>query len=241
MLLGERFGGRFEGMSALEPTTGYALTESMLAPMGVRIITLVAALSMVALGCSASETTVTLADLDGVASRVIPTSSVLGASVADASLPDIGKAGEPMPFVGPDGGILIVYFGYTFCPDVCPTTLSGLRTALGDLGDEAERVEVAMATVDPGRDSDEVITGYLHAFIPDGHPLRTEDAAALREAADAFGVEYSVIEGANGTIEVLHTAHLFAVDDTGEILAVWSFGAQPETITGDLEAMLSGA
>lgn len=212
----------------------------MLAPMGIRIITLVAALSLAVFGCSASETTATLADLDGVASRVIPTSSVLGTSVEDASLPDVGNGGETFSFVGPDDGILIVYFGYTFCPDVCPTTLSDLRTALGGLGDDAQRVEVAMTTVDPGRDSDEVITSYLHAFVPDGHPLRTEDAAALREAADVFGVEYSVIEGANGTTEVLHTAHLFAVDDTGEIRAVWSFGTEPETITRDIESMLPG-
>jgi len=212
----------------------------MLAPMAVRIITLVAALSLAAFGCSASETTATLADLDGVASRVIPASSVLGTSVGGASLPDVGDGGEAFSFVGPDDGILIVYFGYTFCPDVCPTTLSDLRSALGDLGDDAQRVEVAMVTVDPGRDSDEVITSYLHAFVPDGHPLRTEDAAALREAADVFGVEYSVIEGVNGTTEVLHTAHLFAVDDTGEIRAVWSFGAEPETITRDIESLLSG-
>jgi protein SCO1/2 len=212
----------------------------MLAFMGARFITLVAVLSLAAFGCSVSETTPTLAALDGVASRVIPTSSALGASVAHASLPDVGSGGEPLSFVAQEDGILVVYFGYTFCPDVCPTTLSNLKTALGDLGGESERVEVAMATVDPGRDTDDVITGYLHAFIPDGHPLRTDDAAALREAADAFGVEYSVIEGANGTIEVLHTAHLFAVDDTGEIRAVWSFGAEPETMTHDLESMLSG-
>jgi protein SCO1/2 len=213
----------------------------MLAAMGPRIIALIAALSLSTLGCSASETTATLSELDGVASRVIPTSSVLGTSVGEVSLPDVGNGGELLSFVGPDDGILIVYFGYTFCPDVCPTTLSDLRTALGDLGDNAQLVEVAMTTVDPGRDSDDVITGYLHAFIPDGHPLRTEDDAELRAAADAFGVEYSVIGGANGTVEVLHTAHLFAVDDTGEIRAVWSFGAEPETITSDIESMLSEA
>jgi protein SCO1/2 len=210
----------------------------MLAAMGPRIIALIAAVSLSTLGCSASETTATLSELDGVASRVIPTSSVLGTSVGEVSLPDVGNGGEPLSFVGPDDGILIVYFGYTFCPDVCPTTLSDLRTALGDLGDDAQRVEVAMTTVDPGRDSDDVITGYLHAFIPDGHPLRTEDDAELRAAADAFGVEYSVIGGANGTVEVLHTAHLFAVDDTGEIRAVWSFGAEPETITRELRELL---
>ena len=213
----------------------------MLAAMGPRIIALIAALSLSMLGCSVSDTTATLSELDGVASRVIPTSSVLGTSVGDVSLPDVGNGGEPLSFVGPDGGILIVYFGYTFCPDVCPTTLSDLRTALGDLGEDAQRVEVAMTTVDPGRDSDDVITVYLHAFIPDGHPLRTEDDAALRAAADALGVEYSVIEGANGTTEVLHTAHLFAVDDTGEVRAVWSFGTEPETITSDIESMLSEA
>jgi protein SCO1/2 len=163
---------------------------------------------------------------------------VLGTSVEDTSLPDVGNGGEAFSFVAPDDGILIVYFGYTFCPDVCPTTLSDLRTALGDLGDDDQRVEVAMTTVDPGRDSDEVITSYLHAFIPDGHPLRTEDDTELRDAADAFGVEYSVIEGANGTVEVLHTAHLFVVDDTGEIRAMWSFGVEPETITRDLRELL---
>lgn len=210
----------------------------MLAAMGPRIIALIAAVSLSTLGCSASETTATLSELDGVASRVIPTSSVLGTSVGEVSLPDVGDGGEPLSFVGPDDGILIVYFGYTFCPDVCPTTLSDLGTALGDLGDDAQRVEVAMTTVDPGRDSDDVITGYLHAFIPDGHPLRTEDDAELRAAADAIGVEYSVIGGANGTVEVLHTAHLFAVDDTGEIRAVWSFGAEPETITRELRELL---
>jgi protein SCO1/2 len=208
--------------------------------MHLRFLAVVVALSVLALGCSSPETTATLAELDGATSRIIPTSSVLGTTVADESLPDVFDEGKAMPFVGPDDGILIVYFGYTFCPDVCPTTLSGLRTALEDLGGDASRVEVAMATVDPGRDTDEVITGYLHAFIPDGHPLRTEDDAVLRKAADAFGVEYSVIEGANGTTEVLHTAHLFAVDDTGEIRAVWSFGTEPESITRELEAMLAG-
>ena len=213
----------------------------MLATMGLRFFALIVALSLGAFSCSVSRTSATLAELDGVASRAIPSSSALGTSVAAVSLPDVGNGGERMRFVGPDGGVLIVYFGYTFCPDVCPTTLSDLRTAIGDLGDDAERVEVAMTTVDPGRDTDEVITSYLHAFIPDGHPLRTEDEAVLRAATEVFGVNYSVIEGANGTTEVLHTAHLFAVDDTGEIRAIWPFGAEPETITREIETMLSEA
>jgi protein SCO1/2 len=196
------------------------------------------ALVVSAAGCSSSGTTPTLGELDGVASRPIPTSGVLGTSVADISLPDAANGGEPMSFVGSDGGVLVVYFGYTFCPDVCPTTLSDLRSALGDLGDDAERVEVAMATVDPGRDTDEVITGYLRSFIQDGHPLRTTDDAELQAAAGAFGVEYSVIERVDGNVEIAHSAFLFAVDDTGEIRAIWPFGVEPQTITTELRELL---
>ncbi|MEN8238204.1 MAG: SCO family protein [Actinomycetota bacterium] len=208
--------------------------------MGLRFLAVIVALAVSAAGCSSSQTTATFAEFDGIVSQTIPTSGVLGTSVGEVSLPDVGSGGEPMPFVGPDEGVLVVYFGYTFCPDVCPTTLADLRTALGGLGDDAQRVEVAMATVDPGRDTDEVITNYLRSFVPDGHPLRTEDDAELRAAADAFGAEYSVIEGANGTTEVLHSAYLYGVDDTGEIRAVWPFGAEPESIARDIASMLSG-
>ena len=217
------------------------MPESMLAPMGLRLMLMFVALAVVAVGCTSSGTTPTLGELDGVASRTIPTSGVLGSSVAEVSLPDAANGGEPMSFAGPDGGVLVVYFGYTFCPDVCPTTLSDLRAALEDLGDDAERVEVAMATIDPVRDTDEVITGYLRSFIQDGHPLRTTDEAELQAAAGAFGVEYSVIEGADGNVEVAHSAFLFAVDESGEIRAVWPFGVESESITRDLESMLSGA
>lgn len=217
------------------------MSESMLDSMGPRIIAVVASLSALVIGCTASETTASLADFDGAVSRPIPTSGVLGNSVAEVSLPDVGNDGESMRFIAPDGGVLVAYFGYTFCPDVCPTTLADLRTALKGLGADASNVEVAMATVDPGRDSDDVITNYLHAFFPKGHPLRTDDDDDLRAAADAFGVQYSVIEGANGTIEVAHSGLLFAVDDIGEIRAVWPFGVEPETIARDITSMLSEA
>lgn len=210
----------------------------MLAHMGLRVVAAMAAVSVALAGCSSSQPTPTLAELDGAVSRMIPTTGVLGDSVADVSLRDASDSGEPMSFVASDDGVLVVYFGYTFCPDVCPTTLTDLRTALENLGDYGKRVEVAMVTVDPGRDTDEVITDYLHAFLPDGHPLRTEDDDELRAAADAFGVEFSVIEGANGVTEVAHSAFLYAVDDTGEIRAVWPFGVEPETISRDLELLL---
>jgi protein SCO1/2 len=207
--------------------------------MDLRLMVVFVVLVVSAVGCSSSGPTPTLGEVDGVASRPIPTSGVLGTSVADSSLPDVGNGGEPMSFVGSDGGVLIVYFGYTFCPDVCPTTLSDLRAALEGLGDDAERVEVAMATVDPVRDTDEVITGYLRSFIQDGHPLRTTNDTELQAAAKVFGVEYSVIEGVDGSVEVAHSALLFAVDESGVIRAVWPFGVESEAISRDIESLLS--
>jgi protein SCO1/2 len=232
-------GGQLGTVEGPEPPRGYALPESMLARMALRFMVVFVALAVSAVACTSSETAPTLGELDGVSSRLIPTSSVLGTFVADRALPDVANGGEPMSLVGPNGGVLVVYFGYTFCPDVCPTTLSDLRGALEDLGDDARRVEVAMATVDPERDTDEVITGYLRSFIEDGHPLRTTDDAQLRAVAAAFGVEYSVIEGADGRVEVAHSAFLFAVDDSGEIRAVWPFGAEPDAISRDIESLLS--
>lgn len=129
------------------------MCESMFARMGLRIVAVLAVFVTAVAGCSTSQTTATLAELDRSVSRMIPTHGVLGDSVADVSLPDVGNGGEPMPFVGPDEGVLVVYFGYTFCPDVCPSTLADLRTGLSDLGDDVDRGDVAMATVDPGRDT----------------------------------------------------------------------------------------
>ena len=159
--------------------------------------------------------------------------------VGDVSLPDLDTGGSDFPFIAADGEILVVYFGYTSCPDVCPTTLADLRRAMADL-DDAERVDVAMATVDPERDTPEVISGYLHSFFPEGHPLRTEDDAELRAAADAFGADYEVTTSEDGDVEVAHTGFLYAVDDAGELALTWPFGTTWEDMQGDLLWLLDG-
>ena len=164
----------------------------------------------------------------------------VGNSVADISLPDASNDGDPFFMIPPTGHVLAVYFGYTSCPDVCPTTMADLRRAMAELGDDAGRVEVAMVTVDPGRDTDATITDYVQYFIPDAHALRTEDEAALRVAGDAFGADYGVVHLPNGRTSAFHTPYLYAVDDEGTIRAVWTFGVQPEVIAQDLADILAG-
>lgn len=159
--------------------------------------------------------------------------------VGGVSLPDLDANESAFPFVADDGEILVVYFGYTSCPDVCPTTLADLRRAMSDL-DDAEKVDVAMATIDPGRDTPEVLSGYLHSFFPEGHPLRTEDDDELRAAADAFGADYEVTTSEDGDVEVAHTGFLYAVDDEGRLALTWPFGVTWEDIQGDLLWLLHG-
>ena len=132
-----------------------------------------------------------------------------------------------------------MYFGYTSCPDVCPTTMADLRVAVESLGADAERVEVAMATIDPDRDSGEALTSYVQTFVEDGHALRTADDDLLRSATDAFGADYSVTEAEDGEIEVTHTGSVYVVDDAGRMLVQWPFGTSAGDIENDLRTLLA--
>ena len=162
------------------------------------------------------------------------------AEVGNVSLPVAGS-GEDLAFVAPEDGVMVVYFGFTFCPDICPTTLADLSDALDDLGEDAERVEVVMATIDPDRDTDEVVTGYVQSFIPDAIAVRTDDQGVLREATNAFGADYIITEGDDGEPEVGHTTSLYAVDDEGNLVLYWPFGTTSEDIGSDLGVLLDHA
>jgi protein SCO1/2 len=158
--------------------------------------------------------------------------------VGALSLPDLSRGGTDFAFRAAEDGILVVYFGFTSCPDVCPTTLAEVRSVLADLGDGARRVSVAMVTVDPMRDTGDVLTGYVQSFVPGAHALRTEDDAALRAVAETFGVYYQVTTAEEGTIDVTHTASLFAVDDRGNLRVTWTFGTPEEDVAADLRILL---
>ena len=158
--------------------------------------------------------------------------------VGNLSLPEASAGGADFSFVAPEGEFLLVYFGYTACPDVCPTTMSDLRTAVRDLGDDGDRIQVAMATVDPDRDYDELITNYVRAFFDDGHALRTEDPDELAEVAEVFAAAYSVTENDNGDVEVTHSAFTYVIDDQGELIVTWPFGQTADDMAADMKLLL---
>jgi len=192
-----------------------------------RGVWVVAVLTVVVTACSPS-----IDDLSGIRRTPLPT-------VSGTTLPDASDGGIDFDFQAASGDVLLVYFGYTACPDVCPTTLADLRVALEDLGSDAEKVEVAMVTVDPDRDTGEVLTRYVQSFVDGAHALRTDDPDRLAAAADAFGASYAVTTDDDGTVEVIHSAFVYAVDDQGRLQVTWPFGTTVDDIRSDLQILVA--
>ena len=157
--------------------------------------------------------------------------------VSALSLPDT-STGDDLALRAQPGGLLMVYFGYTNCPDYCPTTMSELKIALRRAGDPAA-VDVAMVTVDPDRDGP-ILADYVGSFFPGGHALVTYDDALLAEVAAPFGASYLVSTDDNGSVEVAHSTALYAVDDTGRLVMTWPFGIDIDEMAADIEDLLDG-
>jgi protein SCO1/2 len=154
------------------------------------------------------------------------------------SLPSLSEPGSEVEFRAEDGGIKIVYFGFTNCPDVCPTTLADLTVALRMLDPEdADAIDVVMVGVDPARDND-VLDGYVKTFIPDAIAAGSDDTALLDESGEAFGASWEVRTTEDGSVEVDHSPFLYAVDDQGRLVLTWQFGASSEDIANDLSTLL---
>lgn len=134
--------------------------------------------------------------------------------------------------------LLVMYFGYTNCPDLCPTTLAAVRTATKNLGDNGAKVDVAMATVDLERDTPEVLNGYLSSFSNHFHALHASSQAELEDAENAFLASSTVTKDASGKIEVGHSATAYVVDDQGSVLVEWPFGIDSDAMTHDLQILL---
>lgn len=160
--------------------------------------------------------------------------------VGEVSIPEEtdlaeGQAPAPFTFTAQPGELLVVYFGYTNCPDLCPTTMTALKQAKARLDpDEAAKIDLAMVTVDPERDTGEILSQYLSSFSDRYHALRTDDPDELRAAEDAFLASSSVTTRPDGAVEVGHTAVTYVVDDRGVVVVEWPFGVTPEIMANDL-------
>jgi len=137
------------------------------------------------------------------------------------------------------GKVVLLTFGYTRCPDVCPTTLSDLATAVRRLGDEGSRVQVLFVTVDPKRDSAELLKNYVPAFDPRFLGLRG-DAAATEKAEKEFRVYAAERQGRTPeSYTVDHSAQIFAYDPEGRLRLMMQPGTPPDDIAADVRLLLN--
>ncbi|MDR9824823.1 SCO family protein, partial [Vibrio sp. FNV 38] len=95
------------------------------------------------------------------------------------------------------GKVVVMFFGYTHCPDVCPTTLAELRAVMDTLGKDADRVQVLFVTVDPERDTQDLLAKYVPAFDPRFIGLRPANETELKKVASDFKVFYSKVPGSS--------------------------------------------
>ncbi len=164
--------------------------------------------------------------------------------VDGTTLPSLTEPGTDVEFTAQQGGIKVVYFGFTNCPDVCPTTLNDFRGALNRLERDdpgsTDLIDTVMVGIDPNRDN-EVLPGYVSTFVPDAVAAGTADEAALEAAGAPFGANWEVRTLDDGTIEVDHSPFLYAVDDQGQLVLTWQFGAKPSEIANDLDILLDQA
>jgi protein SCO1/2 len=137
------------------------------------------------------------------------------------------------------GQFVLLFFGYRFCPDVCPLTLQEVKKALQTLGPQAERVQVLMVSVDPERDPPDLIDAHVKQFNANFIGLSgTPEEVAV--AAKAFSVYYAKEAGSVNTgYLVSHSASITVINPAGNIVEVFPFGLGEEAIAADLQAWLA--
>jgi len=149
---------------------------------------------------------------------------------------DNGVVRKLADFRGKD---VVIFFGYTQCPDVCPTTLSDLARTLEQLGPLADRVQVLFVTLDPERDTPEVLRAYVPHFDKRFLGLYG-DAAATASMAREFKVFYQKVDGPTPTSYTLdHSAGSYVFDPEGHVRLFLRNGASPASIAHDLKLLLS--
>lgn len=135
---------------------------------------------------------------------------------------------------------LIVYFGYTFCPDVCPATMMELAGALKLLGPRADAARVIFVTVDPQRDKPAVLAEYLKSFDPRFVGL-TGSPAQIAAAARSFNVFYERNDTDDGSYTYDHSSFIYLVDPGGKLAKGLTSNRSSKQIAADLLGLMNGA
>jgi protein SCO1/2 len=186
----------------------------------------------------------------GIAALVVVLGATLwlrfGGAGASDGLPSVGGpftltdgAGQQVTDRSYRGKYMLVYFGYTYCPDVCPTTLQGVAAALDKIGKRADEVQPLFITVDPRRDTPAAIAQYTRLFTPRLIGLTGTDAE-IAQVAKEYRVYYAVHRTGPGPDDYSmdHSSLIYLMAPNGHFLALLH-GDDPDTLAADLNRLIS--
>ena len=149
--------------------------------------------------------------------------------------------GKPRTLADFRGKVVVVFFGFTHCPDACPTTMAEMAHVAKELGPRADQLQVLFVTVDPERDTQKVLAQYVPAFHP-GFLGLYGDAEATARAAKEFRVYYGKQPGkggsAGGSYSVDHSAGTFILDREGRLRLFAQYGQGAEAILHDVKLLM---
>jgi len=156
---------------------------------------------------------------------------------SDFSLLDVdGKTRTLADF---KGKVVVMFFGYTQCPDVCPTTLTEMQQTMVLLGPQADKVQVLFVTVDPARDTAAILKQYVPSFDPRFIGLRPADEVALEKVTKDFKIYNKKVPSLSpGSYTIDHTAGSYVFDPEGHLRLYIKHAQGPETLAHDLKELL---
>ena len=155
---------------------------------------------------------------------------------ADFQLADFN--GKPRSLAGFSGKVVVLFFGYTHCPVVCPTTLADLAQVMRLLGKDANRVQVLFVTLDPERDTPEVLAKFVPSFDPSFLGLYG-DAQATAQAAKAFGVTYVKQNDKHGGYTLDHSDGTYLLGIGGKPMLLSPYGQRVDLLVQDIRLLLA--
>lgn len=180
--------------------------------------------------------------VSGIVLPDFASTAAMGDAMGTGSTMDM-TTGRPFPIKAPPGKLLLVYFGYLTCPDICPLTMVDTKNGLDALGADADKVDVAFVTVDLDRDTGEKLDAYLQSFFEPGryHGLRAQDKDQLQQAAYLFGANYKVAphDPGNTTYGVAHSGETYVVNDQGQLIWQFQFGTDGDQLATALRELLA--
>ena len=199
-------------------------------PLRLGALCAAAALALCLSACDQRATSAPAVQFRGV--------DITGAEYArNLSLPD--QNGQPRTLADFKGKVTVVFFGYTQCPDVCPTTMVELAQVKKALGKDGERIQGLFVSIDPERDTPEILKAYMASFDPSFVALRGTQEQT-KEAAKEFKVFYAKVPGkVEGSYTMDHTAGSYIIDGNGKVRLFERYGGGVDGLTADIKALLA--